>query len=475
MSSVIDDLPGVKARARADGTISYQVTVCLRRDGLGRQERRYQTYTPPAGETKRETRKALERIRSELLGERINPNSRESGQTLAQFSQVFLEDKEAAGCTHHTLQNYRQCLKRINAALGNVPLNQLTTAQIDRFYRSLSKERKQGPGGAVALPALSKTLKARKLSRAELARRAGLGASTVNGAVQGRRVSMETAQRIAAALDRAPDRLFLLQTGGETISTETVLSHHRVLRDMLALAKRKKLVKYNEADDCTIPKREKKEAKTLQPEEIAVLLKVLEGEPLMWQAMLHLFLVTGARRGEIAGLLWENVDFSSCCITIDHALYYAPDKGLYTGSTKTRQTRYNRIPAQAAELLRRWKREQAAMAMASGDHWERSGYVFTGDTGGPLHPDSISSYVGRLAEKCDIPGLHTHTLRHTAASVLIASGIDVVTVAGQLGHADAATTTRIYAHAIERNKAAAADALGLAIYQTADKQASGGR
>ena len=109
----------------------------------------------------------------------------------------------------------------------------------------------------MALPALGKTLKARKLSRAELARRAGLGASTVNGAVQGRRVSMETAQRIAAALDRAPDRLFLLQTGGETISTETVLSHHRVLRDMLSLAKRKKLVKYNEADDCTIPKREK--------------------------------------------------------------------------------------------------------------------------------------------------------------------------------------------------------------------------
>lgn len=470
MSSIIDDLPGVKARVKADGSVSYQVTVCLRRDGLGRQERRYQTYTPPEGETKRETRKALERIRSELLHERINPNSRESSQTLAQFSAVFLADKEAAGCTHHTLQNYRQCLKRINAALGNVPLNQLTTAQIDRFYRSLGKAPKAGTGGAVALPGLTKAMQARKLSRAELARRSGLGASTVNGAVQGRRVSAETARRIAAALDREPDRLFLFQTGGNALSVETVLSHHRVLRDMLALAKRKKLVPYNEADDCTLPKREKKEAKTLQPEEITLLLQVLGEEPLMWQAMLHLFLVTGARRGEIAGLLWENVDFSTGCITIDHAIYYAPDKGIYTGSTKTRQTRYNRLPAQALELLKRWKREQAIQRMAAGDRWEQSGYVFTGETGGPLHPDSISSYVRRLADKCDIPGLHTHTLRHTAASVLIASGIDVVTVAGQLGHADAATTTRIYAHAIERNKAAAAEALGSAIYQTADQR-----
>ena len=74
--------PGVRYKPLADGTPSYQVTVCLRRDGLGKQERRYRTFTPPEGMGKREVRKELERIRSELLNERINTNSLEAGQTL---------------------------------------------------------------------------------------------------------------------------------------------------------------------------------------------------------------------------------------------------------------------------------------------------------------------------------------------------------------------------------------------------------
>lgn len=469
-SKLIDDIPGVRGRLLADGSASYQITTSHGRDGLGGQKRRYLTYNPPPGETKRETRKALERMRAELQNELHNPNSKESCQTVAQFSEVFLADKEAAGCKPNTLRNYREALKRINAVLGNIPLNQITTAEIDHFYRSLAKEESRRGQGAVALPALRKAMTARKLSRMKLAELAGLGASTVNNAVKGERVSRTTARRLAEALGREVNSLFILRQGGEALSSESVLSHHRVLRSMLALAKKKKLVRTNEAEDATLPKRPKRKARTLQPEEIAKLLQAMEAEPLMWQALVHMALVTGARRGELAGLQWSNIDFEEGTVTIDHALLYDSEKGVYTGSTKTGQDRYNKLPDQTLNLLRRWKRQQAEIALKLGDRWQRSGYLFTGDTGSHLHPDSISSYVSRLGEKYDIPGLHTHLFRHTAASIMIGAGVDLVTVAGHLGHADANTTAGIYAHAIAQRKAAASGAIGSAIYQTADKK-----
>jgi integrase len=57
-------------------------------------------------------------------------------------------------------------------------------------------------------------------------------------------------------------------------------------------------------------------------------------------------------------------------------------------------------------------------------------------------------------------GLTFHSLRHFSASMLIASGRDVHTVAGRLGHFNASTTLRVYAHMVEGRDQDAADYLG---------------
>ena len=59
--------------------------------------------------------------------------------------------------------------------------------------------------------------------------------------------------------------------------------------------------------------------------------------------------------------------------------------------------------------------------------------------------------------------LSVHSLRHTNASLLIAQGVDVRTVASLLGHAQASTTLDIYAHAFDKNKRKAQEKLGKAI------------
>ena len=74
-----------------------------------------------------------------------------------------------------------------------------------------------------------------------------------------------------------------------------------------------------------------------------------------------------------------------------------------------------------------------------------------------MHPDTLSSWFRKFIDRTDLPPIHLHSLRHTNAMLNITNGIAVTTVAGQLGHVDATTTTKIYAHAIKSAQAAAAD------------------
>ena len=113
--------------------------------------------------------------------------------------------------------------------------------------------------------------------------------------------------------------------------------------------------------------------------------------------------------------------------------------------------------------------------MALGDRWERTGYIFTWQFGNgqPLRPDSVSQHIRKFGERCEIDGLHTHTFRHTAASILIGEHTDLTTVAGQLGHKDSATTSKIYAHVLERNRAQAGKLLGSVIYDAGQSAVQG--
>ena len=64
-----------------------------------------------------------------------------------------------------------------------------------------------------------------------------------------------------------------------------------------------------------------------------------------------------------------------------------------------------------------------------------------------MHPQSPTRYLKKLSDRCGIPGLHPHKLRHTFASVAITSGADVASVSEAMGHSDKAVTLRMYTHA----------------------------
>ena len=96
---------------------------------------------------------------------------------------------------------------------------------------------------------------------------------------------------------------YRVEVCSEPLSVKTVLEHHRLISTVLKEAEREMIVQYNAAAKAKPPKLPQKEAETFQPEEVAAIRGALEHEPLKWKAITHLLLVSGCRRGEIAGLM----------------------------------------------------------------------------------------------------------------------------------------------------------------------------
>ena len=69
-----------------------------------------------------------------------------------------------------------------------------------------------------------------------------------------------------------------------------------------------------------------------------------------------------------------------------------------------------------------------------------------------MHPDSITDWLNKFSKEKDLPHIHPHAFRHTAASLMIANGIDLVTTAAELGHANATIQLLLYvAHHIRHH------------------------
>jgi integrase len=72
--------------------------------------------------------------------------------------------------------------------------------------------------------------------------------------------------------------------------------------------------------------------------------------------------------------------------------------------------------------------------------------VFANRAGAPRNPDALSRNWARLLKRLKLPRVTLHALRHTHASQLIASGMDVLTISRRLGHGSPAIALGVYGH-----------------------------
>ena len=97
-------------------------------------------------------------------------------------------------------------------------------------------------------------------------------------------------------------------------------------------------------------------------------------------------------------------------------------------------------------LLDETKKQHEDLARLMGDRWRGEGLIVCNWDGAPLHHDTVSKWFRRFTKKHGFD-VTFHQLRHTHATLLFANNIDAVAVASRLGHKDASTTLRVYAHA----------------------------
>jgi integrase len=121
------------------------------------------------------------------------------------------------------------------------------------------------------------------------------------------------------------------------------------------------------------------------------------------------------------------------------------------------------LPRSAVEALRDHRKRQAAEQLAAGHLWRPTGLVFTTEIGTPLEPRNVLRRFEALAERAGLTGVHLHTLRHSAASFLLAAGTHTKVVQEHLGHSSYAITADIYSHVAPQQKREAADRLDAAI------------
>lgn len=195
------------------------------------------------------------------------------------------------------------------------------------------------------------------------------------------------------------------------------------------------------------PKIRKKEIECYSPEEVEKLLAVLKTESLKYQALIMLALDSGARRGEITGLIWEDVDFNKSTININKTTQYVKEYGVFEKETKTATSnRIIYISNTTLNVLRQYKKEQLEHRLMLGSKWENSKRIFTTEYGADMHPDTPSQILDRIIKKYDLKRITFHGLRHTSISLQISSGIQAQIISRRAGHSNVTVTHNTYSH-----------------------------
>jgi len=243
------------------------------------------------------------------------------------------------------------------------------------------------------------------------------------------------------------------------------------VRSQLALAFdygiRRRIVDWNpariaEMPSATTPPRE---GRTLTPSEARNLLNIVADHRL--GAWIVTTLTLGLRPGETSGLCWDSVDLDSGLIIVHRSLSWLGNVPSLK-ETKTKRPRTLDAPARTIDALRDHRKRQFEERLMMGDRWSAkwSDLVFVSEAGTPLIPANLRRLVSDLAVAAGIEGKVTpYTLRHSATSLLSASGVPPELLADMLGHRDTRMVHKHYRHPVTPTVSVARDniedALGL--------------
>jgi len=442
----------ITERPRIDGRISYCIQVS---DGLstgGKRKRLSKTWTPEPGWTEKRIQKELQK-QVVLFEESVNAGTSQDASIKFQaFAEKWLVDYARKKLKIKTVAEYEKRLPIIYQAFGHKKMKDIKTGHLNSFYANLEEPGIRADIKYMIKIDLRPVLKERKLTQDEFAKLAGVSIGVIKTVMNKNCINKKSAVAISMALDKQLNNLFTPENPDRVLSASTIHTYHRLISSIFSKAVKWGYRPFNPATNAELPVMDKKEAPYLDDADVRRLLILLHNEPIKWRMMVTIDVLSGLRRGELCGLRWCDVDFDNKLISIVQASSYISGHGIIEDTPKSEKSvRTMKLSRLAFSLLLEYKDWQDTQREHLGDQWqENGGRVFTGDTGGKIHPDSLTGWFKSFIRKHGFDDdLHLHSLRHTAASLMIADGINIVTVSKRLGHAQVSTTSNIYAHMIK--------------------------
>ncbi|MER7464026.1 site-specific integrase [Streptomyces sp. NPDC097981] len=174
--------------------------------------------------------------------------------------------------------------------------------------------------------------------------------------------------------------------------------------------------------------------------------------------LFHLITFRGLRRGEACGVRWADYSIAARSMTIATQLVQDGWEVIESLPKTDSGERVFSIDEYTAEVLDAHQTKQAAERCQWGPAWIESGRMFTQEDGERIHPGWLTDQFERLVELSGLPPIRLHDLRHVAASLMLAAGVDVKIVSETLGHSDSRITRDIYQSVMPKAAAEAAEA-----------------
>lgn len=173
---------------------------------------------------------------------------------------------------------------------------------------------------------------------------------------------------------------------------------------------------------------------------------------------IRIILSTGLRRGEALGLLWSDIDPIHATLTVTRSV----DKT--TGELKEPKTQTSKrvvaLDEQTLNDLLRWKDMQRRYLNYLGIEQGADTAVLTNEAGTRMEANNLARWWRNFRETNGFDDLRLHDLRHTHATQLVSSGLNIKAVSSRLGHASVAITLDLYSHAQREDDEKAARIIG---------------
>lgn len=447
--------------------VSYQIQVFRGRDSSGKKLKPYTESwkVPETYKSEKAIKKALEKAMGEFEAKCKEGKVSIDTSTLSEYCRRYIELKR--GNKKRSVAFYESLMPRIDAEIGFIRLDKLRAKHLDDFYLKLQQEGIRKDTKAVARDSLISERNKQKLTNKALGDLTGLTPTTVGIAMKKRHVNLLTAEKLSSALNRSVSDLFEVITLGdkEGLSAKTVGHYHTFIHSVLEMAYQKGDVAINVASRATPPAIVKKEAEYLEIDDIIRIRECLEKYPMKYRVMVCLLVDTGVRRGELFGIRWPVIDFEKKEILIDRNIQRLKGIGLYADTPKGKKSRVVSISDEMTDLLKEYQEHQKKELFYVEDpDYNKEQYLFIQENGNVMDPHSLNHWIIDFQKAENLPHIYPHKFRHSQASILLYSGIDIVTVAGRLGHAQSSTTGNLYGHILRHADRRASDAVASALY-----------